>query len=204
MTELTEEKKKRIYLARAKRIWFNAIFAAFFAIIATTCFYYAWIFGQDGVGWRTIALAVLCFVFILLFFEMFQETRVAIVKRGYARPVESSPRFSSIVKSIFTTDTDKAHPVQYQRSKVLVHFDDRSVYEVDLGVLYFVLLDEVNKTTGILSWDRCVVKNKMDKRAWAAYRKLLQDANVVSVDGRGGMQLNCQPWAAIEAIKERC
>lgn len=196
---------RSIYKARAKRIFFNVFIAVFIAALFGSVLYFSFVQYAAGKMWLA-TVGVVCSVLLLSLYGIASsEAGQSLKRRGYARPIGTS-KMERVVKSIFPHNTEptKSHPSQYERSKKLVYFDDGSSYEVDLGRFYFVLLAEVNKTTGILSWDRCVVQNKMDKKAWAAYRKLLQDAQVVEVDGRGGMRLNCQPWAAVELIKERC
>lgn len=196
---------RSIYKAKFKRIMFNIFIAVFIAALFGLALYYSVVNYAAGRYWLTTVCVVCSVLLLSLYGVALSETQLAIKRRGYSRPIGTS-RMEQVVKSIFHlhTEPQKSHPGQYERSKKVVYFDDGSSYEVDLGRFYFVLLAEVNKTTGILSWEGSVVKNKMDKRAWAAYRKLLQDAEVVEIDGRGSMRLNCQPWAAVEQIKERC
>lgn len=202
---MTELKKRRVYLARTKRIFFTLFVAIVIAGLLGMTLYFTWTQLQQGAWWLVAAGITTSIVMLSAFSVALREASIAIQRRGYARPVGTSGTLQRVVKSIFPpAEFETSHPSAYTRSRILVQFDDHSTYDVDLGVFYFVLLGEVNKTTGILSWEQCVVKNKMDKRAWAAYRKLLEQAGVVEKDGRGSMRLNCQPWSAIEVIKERC
>jgi hypothetical protein len=197
---------RSIYKARAKRIFFNIFVAIFIAALFGLTLYFTWMQFQAEQYMLASAGLGCSVLLVTLFFVAREETSTAIKRRGYSRPIGTSS-MNRVVKSIFqlpVSEFDKSHPSEYQRSRKTVYFDDGSSYDVDLGKFYFVLLAETGKNTGMLSWENSVVKNKMDKKAWAAYRKLLTEAQVVEVDGRGSMRLNCQPWAAIEVIKERC
>lgn len=197
--------KRHVYQARFKRIIFTVLIAILIAMLLGLSLYFTLIQAQQENWWLFTAGLFISIVALSLFGVSIREASIAIQRRGYSRPIGTQGSLERVVKSIFVSELDKSHPAQYQRSSILVRFDGGSEpYRVDLGKLYFVLLDEVSKSGSLLSWDRCVVKNKMDKKAWAAYRRLLQDAEVVDIDGRGSMRLNCTPWAAIEIVKERC
>jgi hypothetical protein len=202
---IEEVKKRKTYQTRFKRIWFNSILAGIFAVIATTCFYYAWQLGQGGWNWASVSLGTLCFVFLLLFADMFKEARQSIIKRGYERAVSvEGNTFAQSVASIFQgSKPDTIHPIlMTQALKKRVWFDGGSYYDVDIGQFYFILLTEV-KHTNIFPWTRCVAEQGMNKKAWAAYRKILEDYNLVDKNGRGELRLNCTPLSAIEIIKNR-
>jgi hypothetical protein len=201
---MDEDKKRSFYLARTKRIAFFTILSIIFVVASITCFYYAWQYGDEW-NWQTIVLVALGFLFILLFIDVFAQVRLAIIRRGYTRPVATGQSMNSVMRSIFNTiaptEFEKTHPVEYRRSFKTVKFDDGSSCDVDLGKLYFILLRE-DRFSSVLPWSRSVVREGMSKREWAAIRQLLLDANVVDVDGRGSMKLNTPAWGAVEKIKQ--
>jgi hypothetical protein len=200
---MNEQKRQSYYASRAKRIAFNAAVAVSIAALFFWVVYLTWLQLQAGRNWA-IALGLGAVIVLFSAFSLsIQELQRAIVRRGYERPV-STQGFSSVVKGLFDTEQPNAsHPVEYKRQTKTVRFDGGSVVVVDLGELYFTLLQEYQEKS-VLPWSRCVVERNMDKKQWAAYRQLLLDAEVVKSDGRGALQLTCPPWSAIETIKRVC
>lgn len=196
--------KRQIYRSKAKRIAFFVVTAVAIALLFGASVYLT---GRQFLEQNYLLFSagfLVSVVFMVAFSVTMQEMTRAIQRRGYARPVGPSQLDKAVKWFVPVTEPEPSHPTQYQRSKIPVPFDNGDSYEVDTGKLYFVLLAEQEHTGGILTWERCVIKGKMDKRAWAAYRQVLIQAEVVEIDGRGSMRLNCQPWAAVEVVKQRC
>jgi|GEM_PF-6327960 len=197
------QKKRRIYQARARRIAFTLAVAIAIAALLGLVLYLTFKQVQAGAWWLVSAGLTVSVVMLSVFGLALREAEHAIQRRGYARPISTTGGFNRLVKSILPPpEPDVAHPAHYQRSLKRVLFDDASHYDVDLGLLYIILLRET-QYSNVLPWQRSVIEEGMDKKAWAAYRKLLLDAGVVDEDGRGALHLNCTPWPAIEAIKAR-
>lgn len=194
-----DEKKRSIYKARAKRIAFYTTVAITMAALLSLVLYLTYLRVQDGQWWLVTMGIAVSMVLLSLCGVAIREAERAIQSRGYARPVSTQSVFDKIVSSILL-EPGVSHPAQYKRSIKRVKFDDGSFYEVDLGEFYFFLRREV-EYGNILTWRRNVIEQKMDKKKYAAYRQLLIDSAVVDRDSKGSMQLNCEPWPAIEKIK---
>lgn len=194
-----DEKKRSIYKARAKRIAFYTTIALTMAALLGLVLYLTYLRGQEGQWWLVAIGMAASVVLFGLSGVAIREAERAIQSRGYARPVSTQSVFDKIVSSILP-EPGVSHPSQYKKSFKRVKFDDGSFYDVDLGEFYFFLRKEV-EYGNILTWRRNVKEQKMDKKKYAAYRQLLEDSAVVDMDSKGSMQLNCEPWPAIEKIK---